>query len=95
MEDARVEQELARRNALERDDSECPVCFDDFDAPARCYLPCPPPCNDKHWLCRTCLSQLAETQQRKSPPEAVPCPLCRAEFEDVDLVNLLTRVELD
>ena len=82
---ARVQQELAKRNAVERSDQECPVCFDEFGEEQRCCLPC----SSKHWLCKGCLSDLTTVQQQKSPPEGVPCPHCRAEVPDAALLKLL------
>lgn len=63
---AKIQAELARRNAMEPDDNECPVCFEDIRADEKCTLPC----NAKHWLCRACLAQLVQTSHA--------CPHCRA-----------------
>ena len=51
VERARVQQELARRNASERPDEECPICF---EAISNARMRASMPCNAKHWVCKEC-----------------------------------------
>ena len=73
-ENDRVQAELERRNALERDDSECPICFDEVEDPAqRCTMHDE---NSKHWMCSSCLKEMLTIAQREDQT-AIDCPHCR------------------
>ena len=88
----RVAEELAKRNADEPSERDCPVCFESFEDSERCYLPC----NPKHWLCKQCLERMEQTAAMKhvqNPGEqesvAVHCPLCRERLATSALNALL------
>ena len=76
----RIELELARRNAMEHTDDDCPICLEPIDCAERCVLPC----DTRHWLCKPCLRKSiahkqAHLDQHGSPsPQAFECPQCRA-----------------
>ena len=75
IERARVKEELARRNACERPDEECPICFDVIaDAAMWAAFPC----NAKHTVCKGCLREMAENDKANGKLSSA-CPHCRAE----------------
>ena len=75
IERARVKEELARRNACERPDEECPICFDVIaDAAMWAAFPC----NAKHTVCKGCLREMAENDRANGKLSSA-CPHCRAE----------------
>ena len=78
-EDARHQEELRRRNAVERKESECNICFEEIDKAARCVLH-----DERHWLCRSCLGSLLERQHQEPS-----CPMCRAPLDVPRLASLL------
>jgi len=80
----RVQQELARRNALEHGDDDCPICMEVASQHDRRHMPC----SAKHWLCITCLRDLVRSQRDRH--HTVPCPSCRAEVPDKVLDQLLS-----
>ena len=72
---ARVHEELARRNASERPDEECPICFDSIsDAAMWAAFPC----NAKHAVCKGCLREIVMKDQANGKLSSA-CPHCRAE----------------
>lgn len=75
VERARVQQELARRNACERPDDECPICF---EAVADALMRAAMPCNAKHWVCKVCLREISD-HAKASGELSCACPYCRAE----------------
>ena len=86
---ARVQEELARRNACERPDDECPICFDVIsEAPMRAAMPC----SAKHWVCRGCLTEIA-SQAKASDKPSCACPHCRAEAT-LELLSSLHTLEM-
>jgi hypothetical protein len=67
----RVVQELARRNANEHTDAECPICFDECEAADRRALH-----GEMHWMCKGCLGEMLS----RPPPassDVYMCPTCR------------------
>jgi hypothetical protein len=75
----RVEEELARRNANEHTDAECPICFDECEATERKVLH-----GDMHWLCKDCL-----TDMLSRPQAQYTCPTCRHDLDAPRLRGLL------
>ena len=69
---ARIQEEVARRNACERSDHECAICFDETDVGDRRAMPC----NSRHWLCKGCLDVNIEHANR-SGAASLNCHLCR------------------
>ena len=69
---ARIQEELSRRNACERSDNECAVCFEETGVDARCAMPC----NSRHWLCKGCLDISIE-HTRRIGASFLPCHMCR------------------
>ncbi len=65
---ARVQQELERRNALERQDDECPICFDLTPREARYLAPC------LHWACVPCMREHLVIKPT--------CPICNTAMFD-------------
>ncbi len=71
-EHARVQAELERRNAVERADSECPICFEEKGADERYAMHGV----SNHWVCRTpCLADLVG--MLAADATGVACPHCR------------------
>jgi len=78
----RIEEELARRNACERSDEECAVCFEQTTLAARFVMPC----SNRHWLCKRCLNQSVEHARRSEPPlDSLACHMCRMPIALTDL----------
>jgi hypothetical protein len=75
VERARVKEELARRNACERPDEECPICFDVI---ADTAMWAAFPCNAKHTVCTGCLREMAGNDKANGKLSSA-CPYCREE----------------
>ena len=99
-ESARIEAELARRNAHAPPDDQCVVCFDDIPESKQCRLPC------QHWVCSECVRNEANHSRQKwqewtdrgrpggraqEPTRDYLCPLCRRPVPPSKLREL-TRV---
>ena len=69
---ARIEEELARRNANEHQESECTICFDDCAPADRVTLH-----GEQHWTCKQCLAQLLDKLGRP-----LKCPSCREPLDE-------------
>ena len=76
----RIQAELARRNALERSDTECPICFDLTAEADTCVMPC----SSKHWLCRGCLRDGLD-HDKGAGRQAHACHICRMPMDVVEL----------
>jgi len=87
----RIQAELARRNALEHTDDDCPICLEAVGTTERSFFGC------KHWLCTDCLGDMQRQLVRKrelaaadpthnfhNDPRAMKmmCPKCRFVVED-------------
>ena len=83
VERARVQQELARRNACERPDDECPICFEAIPDAGWVAMPC----NEKHRVCKECLMEIT-SHAKSSGKLSCSCPHCRAEAS-LDIVESL------
>lgn len=77
---ARVRAELARRNANEHDDGDCPICFEDVDEAERCALH---EGTVMHWMCGSCLRDMFNHSQ------ALDCPTCRQKLDEGRLLSFL------
>ena len=79
---------IARRNASEHGEDDCPICLDPVGVAERRAMPC----NAKHWLCVGCMrDQVAHGCARVRVSEAkpqLPCHMCRAPAELEALVAL-------
>ena len=64
-------------------EGECPICFDEYSAHEQRTLPC----FDSHWLCLSCLRDLASRNRN----QAILCPLCKAETKRPELDALLAE----
>lgn len=72
---ARIEEELARRNANEHQESECTICFDEIAPAVRVALH-----GTQHWTCKECLTQLLDKVGRPHM-----CPSCREPLDEEGL----------
>ena len=87
----RIQAELARRNALEHTDDDCPICLEAVGTTERSVFGC------NHWVCADCLGDMQRQLVRKrelaaadpthalhADPRAMKmmCPKCRFVIED-------------
>ena len=80
VERANIQAELERRNSVEHNDDECPVCFEHAAEADRRTLSC------KHWLCRDCMTDLVSADQTRLRESS--CPMCRTVITDDVLLRL-------